>query len=109
MPAEQLNFPFPSLDFPGRVSLYPHEVAEKLSISLDQVYKLVDDGSLRTTINLASKLNRTSRRELRIPIESYRDLIITRTEGDHRLDLMKQLPKAALRDLQRDIAKLLSA
>lgn len=108
MPAEQLAFPFPSLDFPGRVNLYPHEVAERLRISVDQVFKLVDDGSL-VAVDLASKLNRSARRELRIPIEGYRNFVVARMSGPHRLDLLKHLPKAALRELQREIATMLAA
>lgn len=108
MSAEQLAFPFPSLDFPGRVNLYPHEVAAKLNISPDQVFKLVDDGSL-VAVDLASKLNRSARRELRIPVESYRNLIVTRMSGPHRLDLLKNLPRAALRELHRELAAMLAA
>jgi hypothetical protein len=101
---EQLQFPFASLDFPGRSSLYPHEIAARLGICVDQVYDLCDDGSL-VGINVGSQS--ASRRSLRIPIEAYRNFIVARMTGPLRLDLLRHLPRATLRDLVRELQEIL--
>jgi excisionase family DNA binding protein len=72
MPPEIKN-EIPSLDFPGRTTLYVHEVAAKLSISERHVADLIDEGRLRA-VNIAGK-NITDRKFYRIPIESYREFI----------------------------------
>lgn len=105
---EQLNFPFASLDFPGRASLYPHEISERVGVSVDQIYDLVDDGSL-VGIDISSKANKSSRRSLRIPIESYRNFIVERMTGPRRFDLLRHLPKATLRELVRELQDFLKA
>ena len=66
---------FASLDFPGRTTLYVHEVARRLGIAEKHVLNLCDDGSL-AMLNIASK--GVKRRALRIPIESYRSFICER-------------------------------
>ena len=104
--AEQLEFQFASLDFPGRTTLYPHEVAEKLGISLDQIYDLADEGELGV-IDLASK--GAGRRLLRIPLECYRDFVLRRFSGPHRDAFLRQLPKATLRELRRELDQLIAA
>lgn len=106
--AEQLQFPFASLDFPGRASLYPHEIAGRVGMSVDQVYDLVDDGSL-VGIDISSKANKTARRSLRIPIESYRNFIVERMTGPKRFELLRHLPKATLRELVRELQEFLKA
>jgi hypothetical protein len=106
--AEQLQFPFASLDFPGRTSLYPHEIAERIGMSVDQVHDLCDDGSL-VGIDISSKVTKSGRRALRIPIESYRDFIVARVTGPRRSELLQKLPKATLRELRREIDQLIAA
>jgi len=108
MPDEQLQFPFASLDFPGRTSLYLHEIAEKLGISVDQVSDLCDDGSL-VAVDCSSKETKSGRRALRIPIESYRDFITGRMTGPRRLELLRHLPKATIRELVRELQDYLRA
>ncbi len=93
MPIEQLQFTFASLDFPGRSSLYPHEVAEKLGVSVDQIYKLADEGAF-AAIDLSSSQKISTKRLLRIPVESYRDFIVTRMTGPLRTEFIRQLPEA---------------
>jgi len=105
---EQLQFPFASLDFPGRSSLYPHEISARVGMSVDQIYDLVDDGSL-VAINISSTANKTGRRALRIPIESYRNFIVARMTGPMRFDLLRHVPKASLRELVREISDFLKA
>ena len=94
---EQLQFAFASLDFPGRSTLYPHEVAAKIGMSVDQVYDLIDDNSLQG-LNIGSK--EAGRRALRIPIESYRNFIVERMTGALRWQFLTTLPKATLRELR---------
>lgn len=72
---EHTHLPYASLDFAeGRTALYLHEVAAKLGITLKHVSDLVEEGKL-DAINLASPGNKTGRRCLRIPIESYRQFV----------------------------------
>jgi len=104
--AEQLQFPFASLDFPGRTVLYMQEVAEKLGCSIDQVYDLADDGSL-PAVNIASK--GAARRELRVPIEGWRKFIIERLTGPMQLEFLRSLPRPTLRELQQELSRLLAA
>lgn len=118
MPAEQLNLAFASLDFPGRSALYPHEIAEKLGMSIDQLYKLVDQGLL-VGIDIASR--GATKRRIRIPVESYRTWVAEAMSGPARDHLLRNLPAVARRDLcvellrglslpeQRGVLKLLRA
>lgn len=103
---EQLQFAFASLDFPGRVTLYPHEIAEKLGMSVDQVHDLVDDGSL-VAVNIAS--SGAARRALRIPVEAYRNFILERITGPLRVEFLCGLPEATRRDLVRELLATLPA
>ncbi len=103
---EQLQFPFPSLDFPGRTALYPHEIAERCGMSVDQVYDLCADGSL-VAVDISSKVTKSGRRALRVPIESYRHFVVARMTGPLRTELLRKLPKATLRELVRELTALL--
>ena len=105
---EQLQFPFASLDFPGRTTLYPHEVAQKCGMSVDQVYDHCADGSL-VAIDISSRATKSGRRALRVPIESYRNFVVGRMTGPLRAELLRKLPKATLRELRRDLDELLRA
>lgn len=104
MPAEQLQFPFPSLDFPGRTMLTVSEIAERLGISDRHVLNLAEDGSFP---GLDFKGAKATKRALRIPIENYRDFIVSRMTGPQRSAFLRQLPRAALRDLHREIGEWL--
>ncbi|MBI5770809.1 MAG: hypothetical protein HZA93_23735 [Verrucomicrobia bacterium] len=93
MPTEQLQFPFASLDFPGRTLLYPHEIAGdkgRLGMSMDHFHDLVSEGVL-VAIDIASP--GAVRRELRVPIESYRDFIVARMTGPRRREFLTALPE----------------
>lgn len=105
-PDPQLLFPFASLDFPGRSMLYPHEVAEKLGMSADHLHDLMDDGSL-VGMDIASP--GASRREMRIPIESYRNFIVARMTGPLRIAFLTTLPEATRRELVTSLLHTLSA
>jgi len=68
---------FPSLDFPGRTTLYPHECALRLGCHVDHIYDLIEEGILRG-INIAGGNNLTDRRCVRIPIEAWRAFLAAR-------------------------------
>ena len=106
MPALQLDFLFASLDFPGRSVLYMHEIAERLGCSIDQAYDLTEDGSL-VAINIASA--GASRRELRVPIEAWRNFILARMTGPIRAHFLRTLPPAVLAQLREELAALAEA
>ncbi len=107
MPTEQLQFAFASLDFPGRVSLRVDEVALKLGITGQHVIDLIVEGKI-TALDMRGA--GSSRAHYRIPIEAYRDYV-TRcvTSPVDRIQLLRDLPKATLLELHREIKQLLAA
>lgn len=102
---EQLQFPFPSLDFPGRTTLTAAEIAERLGWSEKHVCDLFTEGELPA---LDGKGKKAKRGSYRVPIESYRDFITGRMTGPRRTDLLRHLPKAAIRELIRDLTEYLN-
>ena len=103
--SEQLQFPFPSVDFPGRTSLTLDEVRGKLGVSKQHVIDLIIEGKLQA-IDVRSV--GAQRALYRIPIECYRDFIVrTLTTPTERLRLLRELPKATLRELLRDLSEFL--
>jgi len=106
---EQLQFPFASLDFPGCPLLRTQQVAEKLGITLQHVLDLIEEGKL-TALNLSGGGNRTDRRCLRIPIESYRNYVLAcLTSPYERSRLLRDLPRATLREIMVELKELLRA
>jgi len=104
---EQLQFPFASLDFPGRVTLKVYEVAAKLGVTEQHVIDLITEGKLGA-IDLRGK--GASRSLYRIPIEAYRDYVVRcLTTPTEKMRLLRDLPRATLRELQREIAQFLAA
>ncbi len=103
---EQLQFPFPSLDFPGRTTLTVNEVAERLGVTDRHLMNLAEDGSFP---GIDLKGAKATKRTLRIPIENYRDFIVSRMTGPERASFLRTLPRAALRDLHREIGEWLRA
>ena len=73
-----MQFEFPSLDFPGRNVLYPHECAAKIGCHVDHIYDLIEEGQLKA-IDISGRNNLTDRRCARIPIESWRLFLAART------------------------------
>ena len=73
---------FPSLDFPGRTTLYAHEVAAKLGCSERHVFDLIDEGRI-DALNLTGAGNRTARRSIRIPREAWLRFLASRSTVDH--------------------------
>ena len=107
MSTEQLQFAFASLDFPGRVSLRVDEVAQKLGITGQHVIDLILEGKL---LAIDVRGAGASRACYRIPIEAYRDYV-TRcvTSPVDRIQLLRDLPRATLLELQRELKQLLVA
>lgn len=107
MSTEQLQFAFASLDFPGRVSLRADEVAHKLGITAQHVIDLIVEGKL---VALDHRGIGSTRACYRIPIEAYRDYV-TRcvTSPTDRIQLLRDLPRATLIELQRELKQLLAA
>lgn len=103
---EQLQFPFPSLDFPGRVTLLAREIAERLGYDEKHIRDLIAEGDLR---GIDGKGSGSTRGSYRVPVESYRDFIMTRMTGDRRVELLKQLPKPVLRALVKELNEFLKA
>ncbi len=104
---EQLQFAFPSLDFPGRVNLGVDEVAKKLGISAQHVIDLIVEGKLRA---LDMRGKGALRALYRVPVECYRDFIVASlTTPAERMRLLRELPKTTLRDLRHELDRLIAA
>jgi len=103
--AQQLEFPFSSLDFPGQSVLTVHQIAEKLGVTDQHILDLIEEHKF-PALDLKGKS--ASRRLLRIPIEIYRDFIIATMTGPYRRKFMADLPRATLRELKREIDSILS-
>lgn len=56
--------------FPGRTSLYPHEVAKALSMTTAAVIDLCEEGAIEA-VNIAGKNNKSDRKFWRIPVSGY--------------------------------------
>ena len=102
---QQLEFPFYSLDFPGRWTLKVGEVAERLGVSEQHILNLIDEGEFRA-LNLAPG---RSRKLIRIPIEAYRDFILRTFSGEARNGYLRTLPYQTLLALQNDLLKIINA
>lgn len=78
MSKEAAKIEFPSLDFPGRTTLYPHECATRIGCHVDHIYDLIEEGALKG-INISGGNNLTERRCVRIPIEAWRAFLRAKT------------------------------
>jgi len=103
---EQLQFQFPSLDFPGRTTLTVAEIAAKLGWGEKHVADLIAEGRLVAIDGRGAGAKRSS---YRIPAESYRDFILRcLTSPADRLRLLSDLPVATRRELIRELQASLS-
>ena len=98
--AVQMAFPFASLDFPGRTMITLAEMAEKLGCSNDHLLNEAERGAL---CGVDLKGARASRRNIMVPIESYRAYVLTRLTVQFRADFVRHLPRAVLLQLQAEI------
>jgi len=105
---EQLQFPFASLDFPGCTLLRAQQVSEKLGVTVQHVLDLIEEGKL-LALNLSGADNKSGRRCIRIPIESYRNYVVAcLTSPAERMRLLADLPVASRRELIRELQASLS-
>jgi len=102
--SEQLQFAFPSLDFPGRITLTVSEIAERLGWTAKHVSDLIIEGELCA---VDGKGKGASRSSFRVPVESYLDFITARVTGPRRRELLTSLPRATLRELVRELQEFL--
>ena len=105
MPAEQLQFAFPSLDFPGRTTLTAEEVAERLGWDVKHVRDLITEGELP---GINGKGKGVTRATYRVPIEAYRDFVTARITGPRQLDMLRQLPRETLQALVQELSAFLN-
>lgn len=56
--------------FPGRTSLYCHEVAKALRVSVPQVLSFIEEGAL-LAVEVTGRGNKTSREHWRIPVGEF--------------------------------------
>jgi hypothetical protein len=75
-------------------------------VSGRHILNLADEGAFG---NLDMKGVASTKRTLRMPIESYRNFILSRMSGPTQQHFLRTLPKAALRDLHREIGEWLRA
>jgi hypothetical protein len=100
---EQLQF-FSSLDFPGRSTLLLREIAEKIGCSVRHLCTQVEEGKL-VVINIATF--KTNRLAARVPIECYRDYVLTNLSGpvDLRMKFLATMPEATRQQLFIEVAR----
>lgn len=101
---EQLAFPFPSLDFPGRTVVSVPEIAARLGVSDQTILNLADDGSF-AGIDLKGK--RATKRCLRFPLEVYHAFVLSRLTGPLRGQFLRELPRATRQQLLRELQESL--
>lgn len=101
MPTEQLQL-FASLDFPGRSTLFLHEIGDRLGCTVQHLLNEVDCGEL-VVLNIASTAS--NRRACRVPVECYRAYIVKRLTGpvESAMAFLKQLPAPLRRQLIEDL------
>ncbi len=68
--------------FPNRTSLYVHEVANALEISVQQTISLINEGLL-IAIEITGRGNKTSREHWRIPVGEF-DAYVQRRRSDRK-------------------------
>ncbi|MBX3736718.1 MAG: hypothetical protein KF715_08520 [Candidatus Didemnitutus sp.] len=103
---QQLAFPFASLDFPGRTTLTAAEIATKLGCTEKHIMDLAEECEF-PGLDLAGK--DSSRRFVKFPIEAYRKFVLTRMTGPFRADFLRDLPRAVLEQLEREIKEALAS
>lgn len=98
--AEQLAFPFASLDFPGRTTLGLGEIAKRIGCSVDHLLNECEHGAL---CGVDLKGAKATARFIRVPIESYRAYVLTRMTGEFRRNFIRDLPAHIKRELRREM------
>lgn len=100
MTAEQLALPFACLDFPGRTTISLGEMAGRLGCSVNHLLNEVEHNAL---VGLNLKGTKATRRNIRVPIESYRAYVLKNMSGPFRADFISELPPSIKRQLRREM------
>lgn len=109
----QNEFPFASLDFPGRTALYPKEMAERNGVTAQHILDLIEEKSI-PAIDWKGINNKSDRCTPRIPIEVYRNVILSRLTCDLEESLfgtnpLETLPPHTLVRLHKQLTALLKS
>lgn len=102
----QFEFPFASLDFPGRTTIKVVEMAARLGVSWQHVVNGIDSGEI-AALDVSAKSTRTGKAYYRIPAESYRAYVIRNVTGPVRDQFISKLPESTRRDLFLEIGRTL--
>lgn len=97
----QDEFPFPSLDFPGRTVVTVPELAQKLGVTEQHVINLIECGELPGLNTGRAKLGRSW---YRIPLESWHAWVLQRLSANIAANPLHDLSTPVLRRLLCDIA-----
>lgn len=97
---EQLALPFACLDFPGRSTITLGEMAGRLGVSVDHLLNEVEHDEL---CGLDLKGANASRRNIRVPIESYRTYVLRHMSGPFKMEFIRELPPSVKRQLRREM------
>jgi hypothetical protein len=89
----QTEFPFSSLDFPGRVTLRVDEVAKKVDVTSEHVRSLIDEKIILGVINVRGA-GQHQRGHWRITLEGYHHWILTANNGIPPTNLFRRLCEA---------------
>ena len=98
--AEQMAFPFASLDFAGRTVITLTEMATKLRCSTDHLLNECEHGAL---CGIDLKGAKAERRNVMVPIESYRAYVLKRMTGEFRAEFVRDLPRAVKLQLMAEL------
>ena len=77
---DTLEFPFASLDFPDRSTLTAEEVAEAANVTAQHIRDLLSEETIGS-FNAGGTKNKSDREYRRVPIECYRDWILSTYKG----------------------------
>ncbi len=102
--AHQLALPFACIDFPDRTSVTAAEIAAKLGVTAQHILDHIEAGKL---VAIDTTLA-TSRRNPRVAVDEYRRWVLSLLTAPARRTFLAELPTPTLRELQQEIAALLS-
>lgn len=97
----QDEFPFPSLDFPGRTVVTVAELADKLGVTEQHIINLIECQELAAVNTGRVRLGRAW---YRIPLESWHAWLLGRVSAPVEQNPLHTLSTPVLRRLLRDIA-----
>ena len=106
--ALQTEFPYASLDFPGRTTVQVAEIAARLGYCVQHICNQIDQGLLTACDHRGANSSRAS---LRVPVEEYRKWVLGSLTGPatQRAEFLDALPKPVLIELQAEISRRINA